>query len=219
MRDAYTVAYYDARADEYEDVYFRQDPAQRAELGALSADMCEWLAGRRVLELACGTGFWTQRVAAVAAHVVATDASPRMLSLARGKAVLPCRVEFQPADAYAPNSISGDFDALLANFFVSHVPRRFLRSFLQSACERIGPGGRLFLADNCFVPGLGGESEGPDEHGDCFKRRTLRDGSWWAVVKNYYDGATLRKLLGDMADSLQIDVGTHYWWVRCSVRA
>jgi hypothetical protein len=40
--------------------------------------MCRALRGRRVLEVACGTGVWTRYVVDVADQVLATDASPRL---------------------------------------------------------------------------------------------------------------------------------------------
>ena len=56
--------YYNRRAAEYEQIYRRDDPARQAELSSLTLAMQQTLAGRRVLELACGTGFWTERAAA-----------------------------------------------------------------------------------------------------------------------------------------------------------
>lgn len=216
--DDYTVRYYDARADEYEEIYHRDDPPRRAETSALAADMCAWLAGRRVLELACGTGFWTERLAAAAAHIVAIDAAPRMLALAAKKQLPVGRVEFREADAFSPGLISGDFDAGMANFLLSHVPRRRLAGLLASFCERIGSGGRLFLADSVYVEGVGGEPEGPDRHGDFYRLRTLRDGTRWRVLKNYYSEDELRSLLAERTIGLRIRFGACYWWAHGTIR-
>lgn len=218
MRDAYTVQYYDLRADEYEEIYRRDDPVRQGETAALAADMCEWLRGRSVLELACGTGFWTERLAGAAAHVVAIDAAPRMLAQAAEKPLPPGRVEFRQADAFALDVVEGDFNGGMANFFLSHVPRRRLAALLDSLCDRIGPGGRLFLADSAYIEGLGGELQGPDEHGDCYKLRTLRDGTRWRILKNYFDEAELQRLLTVRAVEVTIHAGACYWWARCTVR-
>jgi ubiquinone/menaquinone biosynthesis C-methylase UbiE len=85
------VAYYRARAPDYDDVYLGKD-----------WDRCiqELPTAGDVLELACGSGHWTRLLAARARSVTAIDAAPEMLALARQRAKdLP--VEFIPADVFA----------------------------------------------------------------------------------------------------------------------
>ena len=59
-----------------------------------------WLAhhfrGRAVLEVACGTGFWTPHVASEARHLIATDGTAEPLALARARPGCE-RVEFAPS--------------------------------------------------------------------------------------------------------------------------
>ena len=50
-------AYYAQRAEAYERVYFK--PERQADLRAMEAWLPGPFAGRRVLEVACGTGWWT----------------------------------------------------------------------------------------------------------------------------------------------------------------
>ncbi len=72
---------YYRRAPEYENLY--QTRSARRELDELTEPMNGALRDRRMLEVACGTGFWTARAARVARHIVATDASSEMLAVAR----------------------------------------------------------------------------------------------------------------------------------------
>ncbi|TET46241.1 hypothetical protein E3J62_04735 [candidate division TA06 bacterium] len=65
--------YYDLRAEEYEEIYLRDDPVRQSEQAAIATAMKETLSDRRVLEVACGTGFWTEIVARVCEYVVAID--------------------------------------------------------------------------------------------------------------------------------------------------
>ncbi|MSQ63051.1 MAG: class I SAM-dependent methyltransferase [Betaproteobacteria bacterium] len=77
------AAYYARRAAEYERIYAK--PERQADLGALRARFGKLFAGKRVLELACGTGYWTDVFAAQAAQVTALDLNDEVLEIARLK--------------------------------------------------------------------------------------------------------------------------------------
>src|SRR3954464_9891329 len=100
--------YYDKRAKEYEAIYHRDDPVRLHELAATATAMCNTLGGLDVLEIACGTGYWTEQLADYALSITATDASPQMLEIARGKA-LPSSVHLIHADAYDLSTLEGSF--------------------------------------------------------------------------------------------------------------
>jgi SAM-dependent methyltransferase len=210
MQPADLGDYYDRRAGEYEEIYTRAEPEQERELAPLVAAVRTQLAGRRVLEVACGTGWWTAIAAEVASSVVATDVAPAMLAAARARA-LP-GVEVVAADAYDLADVPGRFDAALACFWFSHVPRSRRAAFLAGLHRRLAPGAAVLLADNVYVEGLGGELVRPPGEEDTFKRRRLRDGSEHLVLKNYDSREELNALLAPLAAELQLEVGTRYWW-------
>ncbi len=62
--DARLVDYYAKRASEYERIY--EKPERQNDLEILRNLFRKTLAGRNVLEIACGTGYWTQVVAQTA---------------------------------------------------------------------------------------------------------------------------------------------------------
>lgn len=206
------VQYYDRRASEYERVYRRPDPARQAEQDALAAALREALRGRRVLEIACGTGFWTRVAAQVASHVLAIDASPRMLAAASQKGLPGSVVELRQADAYELANLSS-FDAALAAFWLSHVPTARLGGFLEGLHQALEPGSVVFMADNVYLPGVGGELLSEPGSPDTFKLRTLSDGSEHKVLKNYYDAARLPRLFAPRAADLRVHVGACFWWI------
>ena len=80
MSDSGVVEYYSRRAREYESIYDK--PERQADLSTLRALIPSLLAGRDILEVACGTGYWTQVIAPVARSVLATDLSPAVLEIA-----------------------------------------------------------------------------------------------------------------------------------------
>jgi SAM-dependent methyltransferase len=210
LDDSTLRRYYDQRAPDYERIYRPRDDAHGRELGELGRELREALRDRSVLEVACGTGFWTAAAATVAREVTATDASLAMLAEARGK-VTAANVRFVEADAYALDSAGGQYEAAFAMFWLSHVPRARLRPFLRGLQRRLARGAVVFFADNVFVPGLGGELTAPDEAGDTFKLRMLADGSRHRVLKNYFRPGELVDLLGPTA---HVRFGNLFWSAR-----
>lgn len=210
---------YDRRAPEFESKYERADPVQRAELARLAEFVRDALRGRRVLEIACGSGYWTRCVAESARSVVGIDPAPRMLDLARARNLPGDVVEFRVGDAYRLHEIEGRFDAALAMFWLSHVPLSRLARFLDELRARLEPDSVVFMADDVYDPGTGGVLVRKPGIRDTFKRRTLRDGTEQVILKNYFDESALRGLFAVRAAELNVSVGRCFWWVRCVLRA
>jgi len=121
-------AYYAQRAASYERIYFK--PERQADLRAMEAWLPGPFAGREVLEIACGTGWWTPYGARDARSWLATDLNPETLALARAKA-LPDSVGFATVDAYTLAGLGPQqFDAAFAGCWWSHVPLAHLPQWL-----------------------------------------------------------------------------------------
>lgn len=210
-------AYYRARAPEYEAIYYRPDRVRRAELAEATTAVMGAVAGRRVLEIACGTGFWTEFAAETAAEIVATDINSEMLEIARSKPFPRGNVSFDLVDAYTLDRVPGTFTAGMANFWISHVPRDRLQSFVTAFHRRLGSGAFVFMMDNLKSPGHGGEFLRIPGVADTFKIRDLADGSTHTVIKNYFSNEELHALFAPQASDLQIEVRAHYWWVTYAV--
>lgn len=210
--------YYSLRAQEYEEIYERDDPVRQAELASIADAIKEAFLNRRVLEVACGTGYWTAVLSSFAKHVVAVDASPEMLAIAREKGLPPDKVEFYEGDAYSLEAVLGVFDAGLANFWFSHVPKSRISEFLEEFHNRLGSGALVFMCDNVLLPDLGGALVTRTGREDTFKLRELSDGSKHEVLKNYYDADQLRAILSPVSSDLNIHMGSCYWWVRYKVK-
>lgn len=216
------VRYYDLRAREYEDIYRRDEPQRRAELAGLAEALRAAVAGRRALEVACGTGYWTALAAESAAHVTALDLAPAMLEEARAKRLPADRVTFRAGDAFAPCTVeagSGDsaagtarYDAAFAMFWLSHVSRSRVPEFLDSLLACLAPGAVFFLADNMHLEGVGGELVRRPGSVDTWKSRTLADGSRHQVLKNYFTAEELRTWLAPRAAGQpEIRIGRCFW--------
>lgn len=206
--------YYDQRAKEYEAVYRRDDPIRQKELIEMELAVGEAMRGRRVLEIACGTGYWTERAVKTATHITAVEAAPKTLEIARAKMLPQDKVNFQLGDAYKLDAIGSGFDAGLEMFWFSHVPKARIEEFLWGFHAALEKGSTVFMAENMLQEGIGGELIRKPGIEDTFKRRTLADGSVHEVLKNYYDRSELEALFSPFATDLRIDIGTCFYRVR-----
>ena len=113
---------------------------------ALGTPVLELLApmpGERVLDVGCGDGVLTERIAAAGAEVVAVDAAPDMVAAARARG-LDARV--MPGQEL---SFDGEFDAVFSNAALHwmHPPAAVLAGVYRA----LKPGGR-------FVAEMGGHN-------------------------------------------------------------
>src|SRR6185312_1614063 len=92
------VAYYADRAREYEKIY--EKPERQGDLIALEGFFQSLFTNKNVFEIACGTGYWTQRIAKAAASVLATDINQAVIDVAKAKAYEKGNVKFDVADIY-----------------------------------------------------------------------------------------------------------------------
>jgi demethylmenaquinone methyltransferase/2-methoxy-6-polyprenyl-1,4-benzoquinol methylase len=213
--DSRLIEYYARRAGEYDRIY--QRPERQADLAELAELVCGWARGERILELACGTGWWTERLARVAEHVVATDASPEVLEAAAARTYAPAAVELRRADALRPESIEGSFSAVVAGFFLSHLPRAEVAAYLEALALRVEPAGRVILFDNRFVQGSSTPLSRRDEAGDTWQVRRLEDGGEFEVRKNFFDADELRGFVPGDAVAVEVRELTYYWASRWRV--
>jgi SAM-dependent methyltransferase len=203
------LAYYSQRAQEYERIYSK--PERQHELQALKTAIPALFADRSVLEIACGTGYWTQYIAQSAKSLCATDLSEQTLAVAKAKGLDESRVRFIVADAMAlPNSL-GQFDSAFCGFWWSHVGRASIGGFLDSLHARLTRGARVVLLDNRYVGGSSTPISRTSAEGDTFQIRRLSDGSSHEVLKNFPTAAELHAQLGIRAENCKYAASQHYW--------
>ena len=202
--------YYSARAAEYEQVYAK--PERQDDLRRLHELVPAYFAGRRVLEVACGTGYWTRLIAPLALSVTASDLSPDVLTLARARQTQVPSVQFFHADAYALDQVSGTFDAGFAGFWLSHVLRRDVHHFLDGFHRRLARGSRVMLLDNRYVEGSNFPVTRVDTEGNTYQRRQLRDGTEHEVLKNFLSADELRAVIRATGGiDPEVRQLTYYW--------
>lgn len=203
-------AYYAQRASTYERVY--RKPERQADLRAIEAALPTYFAQRRVLEIACGTGWWTPFGARDCAHWLATDVNTETLAIARNKPLPPGKVEFALLDAYTLDDLAERrFEAAFAGFWWSHVPLARLAPWLEQVHARLEPGARVVMLDNRFVQTSNLPIARRDDEGNAYQQRALDDGSVREVLKNFPTRDEAFAAIGARAIEREWIAFDHYW--------
>ena len=202
------VSYYAERASEYERIY--QKPERQADLKRLRSFVERAFAGADVFEVACGTGYWTEVVARHAASLLATDINEEVLAIARAKPMDARKLTFQRGDAYAP-SAPQRFNAGLSAFWLSHVPKSRIRTFLRAFHGVLTPGARVVFMDNAYVEGSSTPISFSDAQGNTYQLRRLDDGSTHEVLKNFPTESELRANVEGLGLDVQVEFFPYYW--------
>jgi SAM-dependent methyltransferase len=210
------IKYYAARAKEYERIYAK--PERQEDLQHLRAFLRRAVSGLCVLELACGTGYWTEVIAPAAKPVLATDINEEVLALARSKPIDPQKVAFRQADSYRLPHFSERFTGGLAAFWWSHIPRSRLREFLEQFHGKLAAGARVVFVDNVYVEGSSTPLSRTDAFGNTYQLRKLEDGSTHEVLKNFPSRDELLAAMDGLAVEAQVLCFQYYWILSYAVR-
>ena len=203
------ASYYAKRASEYERVYAK--PERQADLSALRTRIGRMFAGRNVLELACGTGWWTPVIAQSAAKVTALDVNDEVLEIARGKELPAGKVEFVKGSAYEIPDFGRVHNGLFAGFWWSHVLLQDLDAFLRDAVRSVAPGSLLGFLDNRYVEGSSTPLARRDAQGNGYQVRRLDDGSVHEVLKNFPEEGALIRRASRHGWGANVELLEHYW--------
>jgi demethylmenaquinone methyltransferase/2-methoxy-6-polyprenyl-1,4-benzoquinol methylase len=202
-------AYYARRAAEYEKIYDK--PERQADLARLRADLPALFKGERVLEIACGTGYWTPHIAAQAESVLAVDYAEETLSIAKSKPYKKANVRFERADAYALPAWPQKLSACFAGFWWSHVPLGRIDGFLRNLGKALEEGARVVFLDNRYVEGSSTALSRKDPEGNTYQQRRLADGSSHEVLKNFPAEREMRARLGRFGTQVGFSEYEYYW--------
>lgn len=196
------VAYYEARAAEYDDWYLRRgryergaihDAAWNAELDMAGRWLDDLPLSGEIVELAAGTGWWSPLLASKG-ELSMYDAASAPLDRARDRLLAHrLRAHLHVRDAWAEPDRA--VDALFAGFWLSHVERARLGEFLALARRWLKPGGRFAFIDSLADP-ASGAADHPQPGGDRAVRR-LDDGREFRIVKVFRAPDAYAAALGD----------------------
>ena len=187
------VRYYRQRAPEYDEWFHRQGRYDhgpehtrlwRQEIAVVRETLDGLKPSGRILELACGTGLWTQQLARYDGVVTAIDASPEVLALNRAR-VRSAAVCYRQCDIFAwePDET---YAFVFFGFWLSHVPPSRFATFWDLVRAALAPGGTVFLVDNRFHMDASARNHVANPR-RVTQRRELNDGRAFEIVKVFYE--------------------------------
>lgn len=201
-------AYYSNRVFEYDSIYEKME--QQEDFSRLKSWLTHEVAGRRVLEVACGTGHWTSIASATAKSILATDISPSLLEAVKKKK-LDCPVEFKLIDAFQLAGAVGNFDCGMAHFWLSHIRKSKLKDFVSNLASRLKTGSSLLFIDSKFVEGYRKPFSKTDEEGNTYQIRTLADGSAYEITKNFLSKEEIISALEPVSKTVEVTEHDYLW--------
>jgi demethylmenaquinone methyltransferase/2-methoxy-6-polyprenyl-1,4-benzoquinol methylase len=213
-----TAEYYAARAPVYDETAGYTEPYAEMLREPIKARFKRLFAGHRVLEIACGTGYWSPTVAEVAEWVHAIDVNPAVLSQAKQRCKHLGNVTFQEADAYTLAGVPDGFSAAFGIWWWSHVPRERLREFLTTLHSKLEPGALVLFRDQLVYDAA---SRRKDAHGNTLEERSLPDGRTFEIVKNFPTEREVYSALAGLADKVEYVERPHEknWSVTYNVKS
>jgi SAM-dependent methyltransferase len=201
--------YYAQRAAEYEAIYAK--PERQYDLEKAATLLQEIFNGKNLLEIACGTGFWTEKIAQTARTIVATDINESVLEIARNKNIPNNNVHFEAVNMYQLQP-EKPVEALFGGFIWSHIAIQESPDFIRKANSLVSAGGTVVMMDNRYVEGSSTPIFSRDEFGNTYQQRRLQNEEAFLVLKNFPTKPDIENALKDKAVSIRV-IELQYFWI------
>ena len=206
------ISYYTERAEEYENIYGK--PERQQDISRVISYLQKHFNNKDMIEIACGTGYWTQYISKTAKHILATDINKSVIDIARTKKYERENVKFQSTDVFnLPNNL-GIYEAGFGGFIWSHISKQKLTLFIRNFLSLINPGGLVIFVDNNYVEGSSTPIYKNDENENTYQKRKLINGSKYSIIKNFPTDEELLSVINPIASDIEITRFEYYWAVK-----
>lgn len=212
------LKYYRARANEYDEWFLRRGrydhgPELNNRWFSEIAEVRDWLASLEelgdVLELAAGTGLWTEQLVRQSLSVHCIDAAPEALHLNRGRlADSMDRITYEVADIFQWRP-SRRFNTVFFGFWHSHVPDEQFVAFWKLVDEALSAGGQALVVDSLAEPTSTAVNHTIEAGGEVTRR--LNDGRQFRIVKRFWEPTTLGDRLTAMGWQVALQTTANYF--------
>lgn len=189
------IEYYRRRAAEYDRTAYGSDLAAAAK--RIDRVVAALAPKGHALEIACGTGMWTQRLADSVLSLVALDAVAETIAIAEQR-VVNGRVTFEIGNIFDwEPAAKVRFDTIFMAFWLSHVPRPEWARFLARISRWLTRGGRVLIVDECTLRSPTERMSITMANGTRTELRPLEGGAIYRIVKeDLTPGLLARELSG-----------------------
>lgn len=211
------IEYYRARASEYDEWWYNKGRYDRGEAvnqqweqeGQIVRDALHKLPEQgHILELASGTGIWTEQLVKSGKKITAVDASAEMNAINKAK-VQSDKVDYIQADLFEWQS-EQQFDMIFFAFWLSHVPPEKLSNFLKGVSAMLKPGGILFIVDSLRNKMATAHNQNMLESSP-IHQRILNDGREFEIIKVFYPPDALQSDLASVNISAEINTTEQFF--------
>lgn len=200
--------YYKLRSAYFDRVY--RYPERQSDLRFLENKIPDCFSGMDILEVAAGTGYWTQYISRKASSILCTDLLAEPLSFVKQRP-LECPVETRIQDAYKLSKIGKRYEGIFSALWISHIPRQRLKEFFYQLHQCVEEQCWIVLIDNSRAQCNRLPIISSDEFGNSYQDRVLDDGSVHQIIKNFPEKAELIKLIGPQASEVNYTELEHFW--------
>ena len=216
MNNQQVAKYYAQLGEALEDKYLEPDLDE--DIDDMSIHLGNLLAGHKVLELGCGTGFWTEVAAESAESVLAVDINPSLIEIARERPMTEGKVNFRVANALDLPEDIGSFTAVLVSFLWSHLNKKEQEQLLATLKKRLAKDTLLVILDDAFVEGFSETIARTDPDGTTYQILSTPEGERFEVAKSYQSDSALRKRLGTTVKEIKIERIEFFWILTCRLK-
>jgi len=212
------ITYYSARAEEYDEWFYRTGRYDRGEeinqrwfneAIVVRTALYQIGAVENILELACGTGIWTQELLNIGKQITALDASQEVIEINRRK-LGATNIEYRQVDLFSWQP-DAEYDLVFFSFWLSHVPPTLVDSFLAKVYKSVRVGGQVFIIDSRFEPTSTAKNHILENDGDIYITRKLNNEQEFKIVKIFYQPEELRDKLTQVGFHAEVKVTDNYF--------
>ena len=208
--DSEQIIYYQKRAKEYELVYKKLE--RQNDLSLIKDYLCQQFIDKSIIEIACGTGYWTEILSSPAKSILASDINLDVIQIAQTKNYPKSNVTFEIQAIEDLKNVRGVFEGLFGGFIWSHIKKEELLDFLSVVLNQVQDESEIIFLDNKYVQGSSSPIVRTDKNGNTFQIRELESGEKYEIIKNFPDPDETKNMIDMLAEGFEW-IDFEYYWI------
>lgn len=183
------MQYYDERAKEYDLIYSGKGPASLKEDSYFRdvekvSSIVQRYGNGRIIDIACGTGYWFPKYATNCTDFTFVDQSKEMLEECRKRVISQCyinKAKFVQMNAL-DLVLDTKFDSAIIGFLLSHFTDKQERRFFSLLKDILSDNGTFLVLDSTWT-----DERKKVRTKEEIQERKLNDGRQFKIYKKYFD--------------------------------
>ena len=191
------MAYYDQRAEEYDEIYLGKGPAIPDSLAYKNdvkkiSQMVSKFGKGNLIDIACGTGFWLPYYESNCSKITLIDQSEKMFSQCQRKVDelgIKSKCHFVQKDFFKVKLGNSVFERAIVGFFISHLSRQHQQVFFERLKKILKSDAQLMIIDSAWS-----KKRQKYRKKEGIQERVLSDGRTFNVYKRYFDQPDIEEM-------------------------